>query len=632
MLSNNPSKTSKNLLVNRVLSKQAEAQQFLALNSPSLAELLTFIDFAENLAIAFVEVNFPPDANALIEALQNHPQCQDIQFEVFDFSQQPELRFLRDELIQRLATVPRDQNKKLVLVVRGLERAIGIPGNDPPVLQDLNFIRDAYKTSVPHPMLFILPDYAVTRLAKFAPDFWAWRSGVFQFQTTPKTRDDALKFLEPKMVDRRYDKPVSPERIETLERLLMEYHPSGQAIASDNWGTCGDILHQLGVAYLSQKNPEKARGYLVDALKLAEQRNDLSLQARVKSDLGEVYLRQREYERAIAYVQQALKIQEQLDDPQGKAESLKIQGNAYYGLKRYEEEIASFDQLIHLNPDDYDAWILQGNALRDLGRYEEAIASFDQSIHLNPDNHYAWYFRGIALNNLGRYEEAIASFDQAIQIKPDDYCAWDRRGDALNKLGRYEEAIASYDQSIQINPDDYYVWRSRGNALYNLGRYEEAIASYDQSINLNQNYYYAWYFRGVALYYLERYEEAIASFDQSIQMKSDNPYAYIFRGFVLDNLGRYEEAIASYQKSLEISQQSGDRNQEAGSLFNLAKTFSKLDRKQEAIQFYQNARQLYQVIDLEEDVRGCDEAIASLVPSNWFTRFNQFFLKLLEVL
>lgn len=585
MLSNNPSKPSKlsnNLLGNLFLSKEAEAQEFLALNSSSLAELLTFIDFAENLAIAFVEVNFPPDANALIEALQNHPQCQDIQFEVFDFSQQPELRFLRDELIQRLATVPRDENKKLVLVVRGLERAIGISGNDPPVLQDLNFIRDAYKTSVPHPMLFILPDYAVTRLAKFAPDFWAWRSGVFQFQTMPKTRDDALKFLEPKMVDRRYDKPVSPERIETLERLLMEYHPSGQAIASNNLGTCGNILHQLGVAYLSQDNPEKAGEYLVKALKLAEQREDLSLQVRVKSDLGEAYLRQQEYQRAIAYVQQALKIQEQLNELQGKAELLRIQGRAYEFLERYEE----------------------------------AIASFDQAIQINPANHYAWYRRGNALANLECHEEAIASFDQAIQINPDDYYTWNRRGDALHSLGRYEEAIASYDQSIHLNSDDHYAWFLRGIVLGELGRYEEAIVSYNQSIYLNPDDHYAWYFQGIALDNLERYEEAIVSYNQSIHLNPTNNYAWHLRSNTLHHLERYEEAIVSYQKSLEVSQQTGDRETEAILLFALASTFSKLDRKQEAIQDYQNARQLFQAIGLEEDVQDCDEAIASLEPSN----------------
>jgi hypothetical protein len=148
MLSNNPSQRFRG---NEELGRAAEARQFLAANSQPLAELLTFIDFAENLAIAFVEVNFSPDGMALVEALQQHPQCMNIQFVVVNLAEQPELRFLRDELLQQLATVPHQADKKLVLIVRGLERAIGVTGNDPPVLQDLNFIRDAYKTSVPHP-------------------------------------------------------------------------------------------------------------------------------------------------------------------------------------------------------------------------------------------------------------------------------------------------------------------------------------------------------------------------------------------------------------------------------------------------------------------------------------------------
>ena len=81
--------------------------------------------------------------------------------------------------MQRLETVKTD--RKLVLVVQGLEATIGTDGVGayPPVLQDLNFIRDAYRQSVPHPLLFVLPDYAITRVSQYAPDFWAWSSGLF---------------------------------------------------------------------------------------------------------------------------------------------------------------------------------------------------------------------------------------------------------------------------------------------------------------------------------------------------------------------------------------------------------------------------------------------------------------------
>src|SRR5690349_19818676 len=92
----------------------AELGQFITLNQDIFAELLTFIDFAEKFTLGFVEVNFPPDADLLIAALQTHPECESIQFCIFNFPQE-NLRFLRDEIVKELANIQVHANKKLVL-------------------------------------------------------------------------------------------------------------------------------------------------------------------------------------------------------------------------------------------------------------------------------------------------------------------------------------------------------------------------------------------------------------------------------------------------------------------------------------------------------------------------------------
>lgn len=86
-------------------------------------------------------------------------------------------------IVANLVNIKRESDKKLVLIITGLENSIGRNKEYPSVLQDLNFVRDAYVADVPHPILFFLPDYALTRLAKYAPDFWAWKRGVFCFIT-----------------------------------------------------------------------------------------------------------------------------------------------------------------------------------------------------------------------------------------------------------------------------------------------------------------------------------------------------------------------------------------------------------------------------------------------------------------
>ncbi|MDZ8032579.1 hypothetical protein [Nostoc sp. DedSLP04] len=170
-------------------------ETFVQINQQSLAELLTFLDFADTqLTIGFVAVNFAEDRNTLIKILNNHPQCHDIQFELLNFAD-PNLRFLRDEIISDLKEINLEPDKKLVLIIIGLEKSIGLSGEYPPVLQDLNFVRDAFTNSVPHPILIFLPDHALTRLAKYAPDFWAWRKGVFYFKTVESTQELAIEKL-----------------------------------------------------------------------------------------------------------------------------------------------------------------------------------------------------------------------------------------------------------------------------------------------------------------------------------------------------------------------------------------------------------------------------------------------------
>jgi hypothetical protein len=162
------------------------AGSFLRVNEAALRELVTFVDFAaEKFTIGFASVNFADDCKAIIRALEQHPDCQEIQFVHFEFDD-PNLQFLQDELIQKLPQVEQQPGKKLVLLLTGLEnsiRMVGELGDYPPVLVDLNYVRDGFISSVPHPIVIFLPDRALSRLAEFAPDFWAWRRAVIRFES-----------------------------------------------------------------------------------------------------------------------------------------------------------------------------------------------------------------------------------------------------------------------------------------------------------------------------------------------------------------------------------------------------------------------------------------------------------------
>lgn len=416
-----------------------DAQQFLTLNQQVFAELLTFVDFAEGFTLGLVDINFLSDAQILIEALKNHPQCQDIQFECFDFSQKANLRFMRDALLQQLHDIQIEADKKLVLIVLGLEKSIGVFGDYPPILQDLNFVRDAYKNSIPHPLLLILPDYAITRLAKFAPDFWAWKSGVFLFKTSRSTQEYARsKTLDSNVPIGTPEKPESSERIELLERLLMEYQPDGQhrfKTTNSSTCTCNTILHQLGLAYLSQSNTRKAQEYLEEALKETQKSQDTQLQAKVYQALGNTYASrgyienaESVYKKAESAYECALERFRYLQDEYGGISTVFCMGKLYFAQGEFDQAQKYYQSCLDYYKKSGDRYS-QANIYDYMGRvslrlreYEQAQQYFQKAldIYIESGDRYnqagVYYEIGIASEELQEYEQASQYYGQAYDI------------------------------------------------------------------------------------------------------------------------------------------------------------------------------------------------------------------------
>jgi tetratricopeptide (TPR) repeat protein len=372
----------------------------------------------------------------------------------------------------------------------------------PRVLMTLNQQRERFRDNFKICFVFLIPLFVFKYLIHRAPDFFDWRSGVFEIPTDPEIVD------------------------EESQKILL--------------GADYSEYLQLTPQQRTQQLLE-IQAWLEEPYQTNEQKADLFFKQ------GNLFAASKEYKDAIASFDQAVAIKPDFH------EAWYNRGIAFANLAHYEDAIASFDQALAIKPEKHEAWNNRGNALHDLGRYEDAIASFDQALAIKPEKHEAWNNRGNALHHSGRYEDAVTSFDQAVAIQPDFYEAWNNRGISLTKLKRYEDAVISFDQAVAIQPDFYEAWNNRGISLTKLKRYEDAIASYNQALAIQPNQYEAWYNRGNSLDNLGRYEDAIASFDQALAIKPNKYEALYNRGISLDNLGRYEDAIASFNQSLRFA-------------------------------------------------------------------------------
>jgi hypothetical protein len=135
--------------------------------------------------------------------------------------------------------------------VCGLETAMPPGSEHPPVLEQLNLARDRFR-ALPCPAVFWMPDEALTRLARSAPDFWAWRSGTFARRTE--------------------------EQIHVLEGLLADYRdlPDGPIEQRARVTLLLDLADLYRMAY----RPRAARRRLRTALSLGRQLGDAELEAR----------------------------------------------------------------------------------------------------------------------------------------------------------------------------------------------------------------------------------------------------------------------------------------------------------------------------------------------------------------
>ncbi len=288
------------------------------------------------------------------------------------------------------------QNPVDVLCISGVEKSLDPYVNSgyggvgdyynkdmvPRILGHMNLQRERFRDDFPCCFIFLLSAFGIKFIARRSPDFFDWRSGIFEFipnATVVEKLTQEMYGAYTKCLTWTHEQRI--DRIREIQSLIDEDQQSSSGKAY--------LFFEKGNILYADKSREEAIASYDKAIE-------------IKPDDHEAW-----YNRGIS-----------LDD-----------------LGRNEEAIGSFDKAIEIKPDDHEAWYGRGVSLYALGRNEEAIASYDKAIEFKPDDHEAWYGRGFSLDALGRKEEAIGSFDKASEIKPDDANAFYDRACCRSLMG-----------------------------------------------------------------------------------------------------------------------------------------------------------------------------------------------------
>ncbi|MEO1683452.1 MAG: hypothetical protein AAFS06_09355, partial [Cyanobacteria bacterium J06631_12] len=243
------------------------------------------------------------------------------------------------------------------------------------------------------PIVLWLSDRMATRLAQQAPDFWSWRSGVFEFEDrTPPSIVPAEQQPSPR---------ISATANERENAAALSIEELQQQIESINASSSGSPL--LITLY---------------------------------NALGDSYERIADYSSALKAFENALTVATKHEEGYGKAIALENKGNVLATLSQYPEARAAYDAAIEnwaiavsSNPDNLQALIDKGNALQGLADLQATLSQYQQAQQT--------------------YVESIAAYDGALSLTPDGVNALNNKGNALSKLANLQAMLSQHQQAQQ---------------------------------------------------------------------------------------------------------------------------------------------------------------------------------------
>jgi tetratricopeptide (TPR) repeat protein len=434
--------------VESFFSRETAVNGFSPANQETLERMVTILDFAEGFTLLFARCNLPVLRRRLIDVARARLATIGIEVVEIEFDKPVKnlRQLLRERLLEATAThqpvppngtpilhlqerTPAYAAPKLVLFVTGLEYSI--PYDDPAalLLAELNLGRELFQRELPYPLLFWLPDYALTAVARYAPDFWAWRSGVFEFESEGTLRSQTTSQFAREggwLTVSNLSPKEKLRRLRLLESLFNDYEnlPANAAIQAE----LANIVFSLGEIHHSLYNFSQAINYYEQALALSRQVGDKAGEATTLNNIGGVYNALGEKQQALAYYEQALALWRQVGDKAGEAATLNNIGRVYDDLGEKQQALAYYEQALPLRRQvgnkagEANTLNNIGGVYDDLGEKQQALAYYEQALPLRRQVGDRWgesvtrYNMAMVYRDLGHLAEAEAQLQQVVAI------------------------------------------------------------------------------------------------------------------------------------------------------------------------------------------------------------------------
>lgn len=185
-----------------------------------------------------------------------------------------------------------------------------------------------------------------------------------------------------------------------------------------------------------------------------------------------------------------------------------------------------------------------------------------------------------------QYEEACASCEKLIERASNDATLLHKFGVAMIGCKKYDRAAAMLEKAARLASNDARILNDLGIAYEKADDFAAAEKAYLGALRIAPSLAEAHSNLADLLFKLERPDEAIRHAEMSTRLAPANPLSWVALGETRLMQGNISDAIAAFEKAVGLTPP------QAKAFCSLARTYARIDRKEEAVAILQRARTL----------------------------------------
>lgn len=204
------------------------------------------------------------------------------------------------------------------------------------------------------------------------------------------------------------------------------------------------------------------------------------------------------------------------------------------------------------------------------------------------------YYQG-SVNNMKHLAEVL-------ELDPENAEAWRELSIPYLKRGYPHLWWDHYEKAFEYGPEEWAGWFGT-NLFFTFKDYEKALKYFNALDTLTPNFTdypqatSDLYLRALCYYGLGDYEHAMEYMDRHIANESSNPggfdfidpHTFLYRGIIKYKQGDYESSLVELDTGLSLFDKSADLH------FHKAKAYLALNRKQDALESLEKAREFFEL-------------------------------------